>query len=342
MSSYFFVVGASGGHVYPALAIAELLSKKEVFFIARKDSPASTILNGFSYPWITCIATNTFFSFIKNFIMAFFIFKKQRIRCVIGTGAIDTVPIVLAAFICRIPIFLLEQNTIPGRSNRFLQFFARNIYLTFAESQRYFLTKNFQLTGNPICMTYPQNIKNIDLKGLVFAKEKTLLVIGGSQGAHALNDFFIAQQPRLLDAGFNLLVLCGNSYFNKKWPKNSGEPRYIKQNNSISAIYFPYVDRIDLVYQQVDYVVSRAGATTLSELQFYNKCSVLIPYPYSRDNHQTKNALAVIQADNFDILSQDKLDLEVLLEKLSYLKPLTPTPKNQASQLILKTINANL
>eukprot|EP01047_Picozoa_sp_COSAG01_P000497 COSAG01_NODE_9_length_43729_cov_66.133463_34_plen_351_part_00 len=341
-TAFLFTTGCSGGHVYPALALAEHLAKHQAYFIVHQKKTNALILKDYPYTTYFFKKKSLLIDLLQHFFSAYRLLKKCKIQAVIATGASETIPVVLAAFIKRCPIFLLEQNTIPGRSNRLLQFFASKIFLTFAESESYFQKHKIQVTGNPICMKAPPNKQNFPIDPQVFYHPKTILVLGGSQGAQALNDFFIRYQPAICKANFNLILLCGPKYFHKKWPNQDLSYTTIHLKNKISAIYLDYWSHMAWLYQQVDYVISRAGATTISELYHYQKKAILIPYPFARDKHQDKNALCASEKNYIDMINQDELDIHLILNKLSKLKSSHLKQDSHVSTVIYKEINKRI
>jgi UDP-N-acetylglucosamine--N-acetylmuramyl-(pentapeptide) pyrophosphoryl-undecaprenol N-acetylglucosamine transferase len=212
---------------------------------------------------------------------------RQLIRetsptAVIGLGGYASAPIVWAATRRGIPIVLLEQNAIPGRTTRWLARSAAVVCSSFPEAARYLLrAKRIEITGNPVRQ---------DIAALANAttrpdsSRKELLILGGSQGADSLNDAVVAAVSRLKDE------LSGWRVVHQTGPRLAESIRATYQQRQIDAIVEPFFDDMAERYQVASLVVSRAGATTLAELTCCGLPMILLPYPHAADDHQRANA----------------------------------------------------
>lgn len=309
--------GGTGGHLYPAISLAEKLKERNisVVFITQKKNYNSIKEKGFECEVIDI--KNRIFSLLTNFFNSFLILLKYRPDLVIGMGSYISIPILLSAFFLRIPVLIHEQNVLPGRANRFLSYFSRKILISFKDTEKFFhFKKKIYLLGNPLRKT--GNLKKEDIYkeiGLDIQK-KTILVFGGSLGAKKINES-ILKAISLLDNrdDIQILHITGRD----KFEDVKREKEKIKDLKIIYRI-LPYYENLLDVLKFVDLVISRAGATTCSEIAFSGKPAIFIPYPYATDNHQyynaeifEKNKGAIIIKDSE--LSADKL-ADIILKLL--------------------------
>ena len=332
---FLFVTGNSGGHVYPALALAECLNTESCTFVINQNKTSSFLLKNYPYSKLE-INEEGLLSIIKIFFIAYGFFKRHSPHILIATGARTTIPFVIAAYFNKCPIFLLEQNVIPGRSNRLLQFFAQKIFLSFKESASYFFqSKKLFISGNPIREKQPKGSENF-LKNIDFKYSQTLLVIGGSQGSFFLNNFFLQNQANFSNKNLNLIVCCGENFSKKMWPQKKIYTCY--NQHKVTAIFLPYVHDIQSLYRLADLIVCRAGATTISELIYYQKKAILIPYPYAKDNHQLYNAKAISDKQHFNYIQERDLSLTSFMEVLSKTTHNTEKRNINPNQTIIEEI----
>ena len=277
--------GGTGGHIYPALAIAHRLRKENhrILFVGAEEALDRDIIvrEGFEFRSISVLPLERrvslqFLKFLIKFIMGFFqsfpILFDFKPHLIVGTGGYSSAPVALAAYFLRIPLLIHEQNLYPGLTNRFLSRFAKEINITFAESKEYFKKKEARVTGNPI----REEILNLDreraLKDLKLRSKKfNLLVFGGSRGARAIN-YCLAQALKkgLLEGkGLQIILLTGFLDF-----------EYLIQaskSSKIPILIKPFLHNMAQAYGAADLVISRAGATTLAELTACGLPAILIP-----------------------------------------------------------------
>ena len=312
-----FTCSGTGGHIYPALAMAQYLDEPEMLFIIEKDRIAAEIIPKYHY---NCcyfkFSKKNIVSFIKAIIGTRKIMKEKKVTRLMSTGGYATVPVVLAAFTLRIRIVLHEQNTVPGRANRFLSFFAKKICISFNYSRRYFKNHpNVALTGNPIRTKYPSDERCMKIVNSQWAKGKRLLVFGGSQGAHAINEFIQKNHSFFKQESVNVLHITGATFFQSVYKQK--EPVIVTNDQKeVIQVTIDYIENMKAVYEWCDIVISRAGATSIAELSYYNKPALLIPFPYATDNHQEINAQELV-ANNQAIMSkQANLSRDTLYDLL--------------------------
>lgn len=316
------MAGGTGGHVFPALAVAEYLraSGETVVWIGTRAGIESRVVPAanFAIEWlniqglrgkgvVTLIMAP--FMLIRACWQAFFMLLRLRPKAVLGMGGFVAGPGGLMASVLKIPLFLHEQNAIIGSTNRLLCCFARRIYFGFPEA-----AKNIprgEYIGNPvrsdlIDLPAPENRLAAHAKGAM-----NLLVIGGSLGAAKLNrelPLAVAQ----IDAGHrpDIKHQCGKDHL------QACEDGY--REARVEAEVVEFIDDMRSAYEWADLVVCRAGALTIAELSAVGIASILIPFPYATDNHQYHNARFLEQNQAARILSEAELKPESLALLLLY------------------------
>jgi UDP-N-acetylglucosamine--N-acetylmuramyl-(pentapeptide) pyrophosphoryl-undecaprenol N-acetylglucosamine transferase len=301
------VTGASGGHIYPALAFLDRLKAERDITDALLVLPSRSIKLGlnslnFKISYISCARLSFSFSrksviallaFVKGAWESLRIFMKFNPDIVVGFGSADSIPLIMIAWFFRVKTLIHEQNVLPGRANRFLAKFSDKVAISFQQSIRYFnLPKDkIVLTGNPIRSTLNKINKEEARSILGLDKDKfTILVMGGSQGSKRINSVFIKALGLIKEKqGLQVIHLTGEEEYDA----------VIRRYNTlgIKAKVFIFLKEIGLAYSAADLAVSRAGATTLSELMYFGLTAIIIPYPFAY-SHQSLNA---------DILKKDGL-----------------------------------
>ncbi|MBH38031.1 hypothetical protein CL658_03260 [bacterium] len=301
----------TGGHIYPAIAVAQTLQQKEFCFLIEKGRVSQSILDRHHYDYVSLpIVRKKGFSYLLGFFRSLLFFRNHKVRQVFSFGGYVTVPVVLAARCCGIDIILFEQNTIPGRANRLLSRFVSNVCLSFPESANYFKGKTI-LGGNPIRRFYLPDAVVDSLLSLSWQSGKRCLVFGGSQGAEQLNLFVESHYEWFESQSVVLIHIMGEVAYRKAYGDQS---MVIDQNEKegVKRVVVPYIHDMKRLYLWSDYVISRAGATSVAELMFYQKKALLIPYPHAVDNHQYYNACAFVDL-GFGIMAlQDEVAKSVL------------------------------
>src|SRR3989338_2971814 len=297
--------GASGGHIFPAISLGASLRSKidraRILYICSNRYLDKRIFSREGLKF-RCLSSNKLppgFSFgmlafpvmlALDMLKALFIIAAFRPRVIIGFGGYASFPVVLAGRLVGIPTVIHEQNVAIGRANLFLLRFANKIAVSFNETIRYIpdgLKKKAVVTGNPIRTNLLKDDKALAIKKFGLDKDRfTLLVIGGSQGAHRLNMVFaesIASLEEERKKAIQIVHIAGE--------RDRESIAAIYDNFDVLACVFSFLDRIDEAYSAADLVFSRSGAAALSELAYYAKPMVLVPYPYAR-SHQRENAIA--------------------------------------------------
>jgi len=284
--------GGTGGHIYPGIAIAEELKgiNIEPFFITGKKGLYKIIKNeGFRFFTIPIsfwkrklFSLNTLgviFSNLFSLFASFFILIKERPRVIIGLGGYPSFPPVLASFFLGIPRVIHEQNRVMGLSNRLLSRIATMVAVSFENTE--FAPKNAVFTGCPIRKDIGKTRREEGLSHFKLEDKKTILIFGGSQGSLKINEVVLKALPRLLQ--YQIIWITGErNYENIKHRAQNTEHR--------ALLLFPFIFEMDKAYACADIVIGRAGAVSIAEIKRCGIPAILIPYPFSFDKHQLKNA----------------------------------------------------
>ena len=318
--------GGTGGHLFPAVAAAQALRERmvdsQVLFIGTRRKIDTTSLGqyGFESRSISSYGlkgknvlelTKALAILPVSVMQAISHIRKFKPDVALGVGGYVTGPVMMAAKLLGIPTVIHEQNSIPGMANRKLGKLVNHVCVSLPGSEKYFPAEKTVFTGNPV----RTNIKELAAAEPEAEKEKqTLLVLGGSQGAQAVNtmiaDIFCDKSSGLADS-INLIHQTGSADYEKV------KEQYEKCG--VSAEVEPFFQDMGSVYRQTDFLVSRAGATTLTELAVLGKPAILIPYPHAADNHQQKNAEYYVQGGGALVFEQSSLDAEKLSEAVRQL-----------------------
>lgn len=296
--------GGTGGHIFPALAIANALKKRivgvEILFIGAIGKIEMKKIPEAGYPikglWISGIQRkltlkNLIFplKLLLSLIKVFFIIKKFKPKLVIGVGGFASGPTLYLANRLHIATLIQEQNSYPGFTNRLLAKKVNRICVAYKKMDKYFPYKKLVLTGNPI----REEIININEKfeeARIFfdldPNKLTVLVIGGSQGAVSVNNSIAENIHIYAENNIQLIWQTGLIYYENAIQK-FGLLKHIKIHK--------FIYKMDLAYAASDLVISRAGAIAISELSVAKKPAILIPLPWAAEDHQTKNAMALVE-----------------------------------------------
>lgn len=322
--------GGTGGHIYPAIAIADKIREHHedanIAFIGTGRPLEHEVIPQSGYELFT-VAAKGFnrkellknFGAIKDTLkgrrQAKKILKELMPQAVIGTGGYVTVPVITAAKSLGIPCFIHEQNAVPGLSNMFLERYCKRVFLGFQEASAFF--KDLEkciVTGNPIRKNICALSKKEAREKLnIGRKDKVLLVFGGSQGAGMLNKLVIDILPLLLSKkGVKVIVITGSYYY--KAVESDLKEKGILDNKDLSLI--AYTEDIGHYLSACDMALSRAGALTVSEEAACSVPSILIPSPNVTGNHQFFNGKSFSDKGGAILLNEDGLTEEYLLKEI--------------------------
>lgn len=341
MQAYKIIIsgGGTGGHIFPAIAIANALKTKfpnvDILFVGAEGKMEMEKVPAAGYkiiglPIMGLQRRLTFenlkfpFMLLKSMRMAKRILNEFQPNVVVGVGGYASGPLLKAATNMKIPALIQEQNSYPGITNKMLAGKVQKICVAYQGMEKFFPKDKIVLTGNPV----RQDIKNLEAKREraiehfeLDKNKKTILVIGGSLGAKTINESIDAGLEKIVDKNMQLLWQTGKWYADKA--AKAVEPF---QDKHIKTM--PFIANMDYAYAVADLVISRAGASSISELCIAAKATVFVPSPNVAEDHQTKNAMALVN-QNAALLVKDMeaknklvpqvlevLDDELLLTKL--------------------------
>ncbi|MBI5344633.1 MAG: undecaprenyldiphospho-muramoylpentapeptide beta-N-acetylglucosaminyltransferase [Deltaproteobacteria bacterium] len=305
--------GGTGGHLFPALALAEEFRARDagigITFIGAKGGIEEKAVPKRGYPLMLLNiegikrvrglrrAAAVWKAFIST-IRAFWILRSLRPEGVIGSGSYSSAPVVIAAWLLGIKTAILEQNALPGLTNKALGRLADRVYVSFAEARGYFPARRTVLAGNPV---RKEILRRRAEKTFRRGERFTILVFGGSQGATALNAAFLDAAEYLSDIWPGLRVI-----------HQTGEEGFLAARASygrkeLKAEVFKFIDDMADMYLAADLCVCRAGATSIAEITATGIPSILIPYPFAADNHQEVNARSLENAGASVMIRQERL-----------------------------------
>ena len=306
--------GGTGGHIYPAVAIANELKSRfpdaEFLFVGAKDKMEMQKVPQAGYAikglWISGIQRKITFDNVmfplklaSSMWNSFKIIKSFKPDVVIGTGGFASGAVLKAASMLNIPTVIQEQNSYPGITNKLLAKRANKICVAYENLERFFPKDKMILTGNPVRQDL---IEVADKKEAITyfnldANKKILLVLGGSLGARRINQLIEKELDFFLSQNIQIIWQCGKLYLND----------YSKYNEKENVQVVAFIDRMDLVYAAADVVISRSGASSVSELCIVGKPTIFIPSPNVAEDHQTKNAKAISDKNGAILIKESEL-----------------------------------
>ena len=317
--------GGTGGHLFPGIALAEEIvtrhPKNDVVFVGTERGLEARVVpqNGFVFEAIKSRglkgmgALKLVLGLLLlpvSFFSAMGLLRKYRPDIVVGVGGYSSGPVVLMAWLMRIPTAIQEQNALPGLTNKILGKFAKAIFVSFEAAIPFFPKRRAHALGNPIRRGLLENF----LRSKVAHERFTVLIFGGSLGARGLNTRVVEALPYLSDLKNKLHVIHQTG-------KNDLEAvtrGYAEQN--FPAEISEFIDDMAGAYLGADLVVCRAGATTVAELTVCKKASILVPFPFATDDHQAVNAQALVDAGAAVMFREAELTGEKLATTIRALK----------------------
>ncbi len=308
--------GGTGGHVIPALAIAQELKNvysAEVIFIGTQRGIENRLVPkaGFELQLIQVGALNrvstatrvkTMLDLPKAIAASRTIIRKFKPDVMIGVGGYASGPAMLAAKLCRVPAVIFEPNIYPGFANRLVAPFASAAAVHFKETCKYF--RQCSVTGVPVRQAF------FEIPARRAEVRKNLLVFGGSQGAKAINQAIVETLPQLYGAvpGLRIIHQTGEKEY------EAVARAYLEGN--FAADVSPFIDDMPSAFAEAELIMCRSGASTVAEITAAAKPAIFIPLPTAADDHQTKNAQALVDAGAARMVTQDRLTPERLVEQV--------------------------
>ena len=308
--------GGTGGHIYPAIAIANELKSRfpacEILFVGAKDKMEMQKVPAAGYKieglWISGIQRKLTldnlkfpFKLMSSLAKSRKIIKDFKPDVVIGTGGFASGAVVKVAQQMNIPTVIQEQNSYPGITNKMLASKANAICVAYDGLDAYFKSNKIIKTGNPV----RQDLLTIDEKrneaqefyGLQPDK-KTVVILGGSLGARRINQLIEKELPFFKEQNVQVIWQCGKFYIDE----------YKKYHNNADVLVYDFIERMDLLFAAADVIVSRAGASSVSELAIVGKPVIFIPSPNVAEDHQTKNAKSITDKNAAILIKESALD----------------------------------
>ena len=317
MDNYKFILsgGGTGGHIYPAIAIANELKKRypnaEFLFVGAKDRMEMEKVPQAGYKieglWITGLQRKlTFknlmfpFKLISSLLKARKIVSRFKPNAVIGTGGFASGPLLKIASGRKVPCLLQEQNSYAGITNKLLKDAVAKICVAYDGMEKFFPADKIIKTGNPV----REDLIKINVykeEALGFFKlpldKQTILVLGGSLGARRVNQLIEQKLDYFKQLGVQVLWQCGKLYYEE-----------YKKYDSDTVKVMAFINKMDFAYVAADCIISRAGASSVSELSIVGKPVLFIPSPTVAEDHQTKNALALVSENAAIMIKEKDLD----------------------------------
>lgn len=316
--------GGTGGHIYPALAIINKIKERhpdsEFLYIGTHNRMEKDIIpkHGIPFKSIEIYGFNRKNPFKNIKTVRYFLKSLKDIKkyikefkpdIVIGVGGYVTGPVVYMAHRLGYKTFIHEQNSSPGKANRFLSKYADTIGVSFKSSIKYFPAYKTIFTGNP-CSEEALRAKEVPKRQLdLDDRKKCVLFVMGSLGSSKINDFLVKTMSLFKNKEYQIVFVTGKNY----------EEELKKHTFPSNVKALPYIENMPGFMKNVDIMVSRAGASTLSEIIALKIPSILIPSPYVPENHQYKNAMDLVNKNAAILLEESELKGDVLVRKIDEL-----------------------
>lgn len=317
--------GGTGGHIFPAIAIAEELmsgqGSNSILFVGNKKGIEAKVVphEGWPIKYVNsgAIKGKGFLGVIRGFVSMIFglfqsvsIIRSFRPEIILGVGGYVSAPVVLMGKLLGIKSVIHEQNFVPGFTNKMLGKLVNMVFLTYPESGDFFLRSKVYVTGNPVRKAILQSLVASDKKqksGETF----TVLIFGGSRGARKINnaavEAFCSETSKKI-VGLNIIHQTGQDDY------RSVKNRY--ETAGVEADVFDFINDMVSAYKNADLVISRAGATSIAEILAAGKPSILVPYPFATDDHQSLNAKAVVKKEAAKMIDDRDLTGHTMIDEI--------------------------
>ncbi|MBU2913950.1 undecaprenyldiphospho-muramoylpentapeptide beta-N-acetylglucosaminyltransferase [Reichenbachiella agariperforans] len=322
--------GGTGGHIYPAISIANALKEMhpdtEFLFVGAKGKMEMEKVPEAGYKivglWISGLQrslklSNLMFPFkvASSVLKSYVLLKKFKPDVVVGVGGYASGALLYAASKKGIPTLIQEQNGLAGLTNKLLAKRVDKICVAYEGMERFFPKENIVFTGNPvrndILNVYEKKAQGLAHFGLS-SEKKTLLIIGGSLGARTINNAMAEGVERLLQEGFQVLWQTGKLYYEEMMERTAALA-------SDELKVMPFIKEMDMAYGAADVIISRAGASSISELCLVAKPVIFVPSPNVAEDHQTKNAMAMVSKEAAEHVADDEAPEHLVSEAIMLL-----------------------
>ena len=320
--------GGTGGHVYPGIAVAEELKRRnpdaEIVFVGNRRGLEAVVVPeaGFRVRYILTRGLprrawwrvpGALLANLVGVFQALWIVGTERPDVVLGTGGYVSGPVALAAWMLRRPLVLQEQNSVPGLANRWLAQLADEVHLSFVEARSYFKRKDhLKVSGNPVRAYILSGDRDQALREFALTPGRpTVFVFGGSRGAHRINEAALDAMRRLKGrVDVQMILQTGREDF--EWAKG------IAETEQLPIRVMPFLQRIHQAYAAADLVVSRSGAMTLAEIAVCGTPAILVPYPHAAHDHQVVNATNLVDRGAAAMIPDRELSGERLAKEIAH------------------------
>ena len=321
--------GGTGGHIYPALAFMRYLEKQEdveYLYIGTKRGLESKIVPQAGYAFesikieglkrsLSLENLKTAYYMVTSVIKARKILKEFKPDVVIGTGGYVCAPVLFAASLLKIPTIIHEQNSVAGITNKFLAKWVNKIAICFEDVKKDFASYSDKviLTGNPRGQEVVEIKKNPEYLASIGVQTDLPIVVifGGSRGSERMNEVFVEALEEFANKNYHVIMITGEVHYDKI---NNQITNLEKSLPNVSV--FPYIKDMPQLFQNVDLVVCRSGATTLTELTALGLASILIPSPYVTNNHQEANARSLVDQGAASMILEKELNAQTMLAEI--------------------------
>src|SRR5215216_7969908 len=315
--------GGTGGHLFPGIAVAEVLQNRghEVILLVSEKDIDALALSGRTNFKVEKLPTvglpspfsPAFFGFTRRFVESLSlcrsIYRKFNPHAVLGMGGFTSTAPVLAGRFRGIATFIHESNAVPGKANRLTSRMVQAVMLGFKECAPFFPKAHTEVTGTPVRTELVRLDRKLARRKLGLREDlPTLLVMGGSQGASGINQALIKALPFLQSASLQVIHLSG-----------ARDERLVADNyrrENVPAYISAFYHQMEEVYSAADVVVARAGAASLAEFASFSLPGILIPFPYATDDHQTRNAEIYARLEAAVLLQEPELSGELLARNI--------------------------
>lgn len=322
--------GGTGGHIFPALSIANEIRRRnpdaEILFVGAIDRmemekvPAAGYkiigLPVMGFPRKPGLILITFFKrLIQSSKMARNIVKDFNPEIAIGVGGYASGPLLRAAAKYKKPTLIQEQNSYAGITNKLLSKKANTICVAYDKMDRYFPKDKIVMTGNPVRENLTKEIDKKEALGFfnLEEKNKVILIVGGSLGARSINQSVLKNMEEIKNSGVQVIWQTGAIYYERI-------ANELKENKPVNLQVHQFINQMDMAYAVADIVISRAGAGTISELCLVGKASILVPSPNVAEDHQTKNAMALVEKNAALMVGDNEIDEKLFALALETVK----------------------
>ena len=330
--------GGTGGHLFPGIALAEEFKRRDpkdiCVFVGTKGQIESRVVprEGFDLKIIDVKGLRgkslkdkvwNLFLMLKGVCQSIRIVREYKPDLVVGMGGYTSAPLIFAVLLTGVKTVICEQNTIPGITNRVLSRFVDRVFISFPKTKYLSSMKKARFTGNPVRKILLDSF----IEDNVDCGKFTLLVLGGSQGAHSMNEKMLDALDYLLPMKDSIKIIHQTGETDYDWVC---EVYAEKKFNSETA---KFIDDMARAYRDADFVVCRAGATTISELTVCGKASILVPYPFAANNHQEVNARVLSERGAACMVLNGDLNGRYLAEKITSIAadPTSPSMMEQVA-----------